>query len=231
MSNENPELQSPPPPHPDEALQPTSPDFRETPDLEPLAPENDRFPIWLYLICGVALFLAGSSFTGFSYFGRGLLDQGPGGPAVASAGSQAEPLPSAADLGKKLYEQNCANCHQKSGIGQPGSYPPLAGSEWVLGSKERLSAIMLAGVAGPITVKGGQYGTQVMPGWSTNFTPEKLADIMTYLRSSWGNTAGPVTADDIAAAKTKLGAALGSPCSEASLLAIAPHGPDPTDKK
>jgi mono/diheme cytochrome c family protein len=231
MSNENPQLQSPPLPHPDEALQPTSPDFRETPDLEPISPGTEHFPIWLYLVCGVALFLAGSSFTGFQYFGRGLLDQGPGGPNVAAASTQPEAPPTPGELGKRLYEQNCANCHQKTGVGQPGSYPPLAGSEWVLGSKERLSAIMLAGVSGPLTVKGEQYGTQVMPSWSANFTPEKLADIMTYIRSSWGNSVGPVSTDEVSAAKAKLGSTMGTPCTESTLMQIAPHGPDPTDKK
>jgi len=232
MSHQNPEVESSPPPSADEAIQPNAPDFIETPEVAPLSLEREPLPVWLYLICGFALFLAGGSFSGFGIFGQGLLDQGPGGPALAG-GSQAIGEASAApmDIGKKLYGGNCANCHQASGVGQPGSYPPLAGSEWVLGSKERLAAVLLAGVSGPITVKGVTYSTQVMPGWAGFFTDEKLADIMTYLRATWGNTAGAVDPGEVVAARAKFGSHLTGPYSEADLLKIAPHGPDPTDKK
>ena len=230
MSNENPHVESPHEPSGDDAIQPTSPDFIEMPEVPALSMEKEPMPIWLYLVCGIALFLAGSSFTGFEVYGRGMLDQGAGGPIAAGIAPPAAP-PTPAQLGKSLYNGNCANCHQGTGEGQPGSYPPLAGSEYVLGNKKRLSAIMLAGVSGPITVKGGTYSTQVMPGWAGVFTDEKLADIMTYLRSTWGNTANPVTADEVSAARSACAAHASSPYSEADLLGIAPHGPDPSDKK
>jgi len=231
MSHENPDLISPRVPDPHEAIQPNSPDFRETPDIEPFSDLREHFPIWLYIVCGVALFLAGSSFTGFQTFGRGMLDQGPGGP-VASAAPFAEAPLTPAQIGAKVYGQNCASCHGGSGAGQPGTYPPLAKSEWVLGSKLRLTAILLKGVQGPITVAGGSYGASVMPSWEAAITPDKLAALMTYLRgnSQWGNSAGPVTEDEVNAAKTKFSSQK-SPYSEAQLTAIAPNGPDPTDKK
>ena len=232
MSHQNPQVHSPPTPSGNDAIQPTAPDFVETPEVPPLSFDRESLPIWLYMICGFALFLAGSSFTGFQIFGRDMLDQGPGGPVLADTTQAAAEGPaSPLDAGKKLYNGNCANCHQSSGEGAPGSYPPLGGSEWVMGSKERLAAIMLAGVSGPITVKGGTFSTQVMPGWSSNFTDEKLADIMTYLRASWGNTGGAVKPDEVAAARTKFAAQLSAPFTEQALLKIAPHGPDPTDKK
>jgi mono/diheme cytochrome c family protein len=230
MSHENPDLISPQPPDPHEAIQPNSPDFRETPDIAPFSDLREHFPVWLYLICGFALFLAGSSFTGFQTFGRGMLDQGPGGPVASAAGTQVEAPLTPAQIGAKVYGQNCASCHQASGAGQPGMYPPLAGSEWVLGSKQRLAAILLKGLQGPLTVSGGSYGAQVMPAWETSIPPDKLAALLTYLRASWGNTAGPVTEDEITAAKTKFGAQNGAYTQE-QLLGIAPNGPDPTDKK
>src|SRR5450755_517587 len=144
MSKQNPHVQSPPTPSGEDAIQPNAPDFIETPDVAALSLEREPMPVWLYLICGFALFLTGSSFTGFQIFGRDLLDQGPGGPILANTAPPEQPV-SAADIGKKLYGGNCANCHQASGAGAPGSYPPLVDSEWVLGSKERLAAIMLAG--------------------------------------------------------------------------------------
>ncbi len=198
--------------------------------MPPLADTREPVPTWLYLLCGVLLFLTGSSFTGFQIFGGDLLDQGPGGPTMASASTQVEAPATPLDLGKKIYGGNCANCHQGTGAGQPGSYPPLAGSEWVLGSKERLAALLLKGVQGPLTVKGATYSTQVMPAQEAVLTPEKIADLMTYLRGSWGNTAGPVTPDEVNAAKTKF-ASRTAAWTEPDLLQIAPHGPDPTDKK
>jgi len=230
MSQHNPDIQPPHQPHPNEAIQPTGPDFVEMPDVVSLPDAHEPLPFWIYLVCGVALFLAGSSFTGFATFGMGLMDQGPGGPAITSNKGAEVAVTDPVLLGKKVYSGNCANCHQSSGEGQPGAYPSLVNSEWVLGSKERLAAIMLHGISGPITVKGASYGTQVMPGWSTVLTDDKIANVLTYLRASWGNTAGPVSADEVSAARDKFGSQTAAFC-EADLLKIAPHGPDPTDKK
>jgi mono/diheme cytochrome c family protein len=228
MSYQNPEVESPKS-HPDEALQPNSPDFKEMPHVPPLAEGREPIPTWVFIVCGVILFLSGSSFTGFQMFGRGMLDQGPGGPIAASSAAQVETPATPLDLGKKVYGQNCANCHQGSGMGQPGSYPPLVNSEYVLGSKERLAALLLKGVQGPLTVGGAVYSTAVMPAQEAILTPEKLANLMTYLRGSWGNKAGPVSTEEVTAAKTKF-ASQTSAWNEAGLMKIAPNGTDPTDK-
>lgn len=172
------------------------------PETAPTPPFDDEsLPVWLYIICGFALFLAGSSFTGFG----GLYDQGPGEPIVASSASNAAaaaPL-NPMDMGHQVYSGNCANCHQASGEGQPGSYPPLGGSEFVVGDKTTLACIMLHGLQGPVTVKGGEYGTQQMPGWGTVLNDAKLAAVMTYIRASWGNKGDPVKPEEIAAARAK----------------------------
>jgi mono/diheme cytochrome c family protein len=232
MSNPNPHDEPAHHPSADDALQPQAPEFIETPEVAPLSPEREHFPTWLYLICGIALFFAGSSFTGLQIFGQGLLDQGAGGPVPTASAASASAAPATPlDIGKKLYAGNCANCHQGTGEGQPGQYPSLVGSEWVLGNKKRLSAIMLAGLSGAVTVKGSTYSTQAMPGWAGVFTDEKLADIMTYIRATWGNTANAVTSDEVAAARTQFTPHLTAPYCEADLLGIAPHGPDPSDKK
>jgi mono/diheme cytochrome c family protein len=232
MSNQNPHLESPPQPTGEEAIQPTSPDFIETPEVPPLSAQREPMPIWLYLICGFALFMAGSSFTGLGNFSQGMLDQGAGGPAMTvhhdlTAQVATNPM----DIGKALYGGNCANCHQGSGAGEPGSYPPLIASEWVMGSKERLAAIMLHGISGSLSVKGDTYSTQVMPGWAGNFTDEKMAAIMTYIRGTWGNTMSQVSADEVSKARAKFASHGDSPFTEAELMKIAPNGPDPSDKK
>jgi mono/diheme cytochrome c family protein len=231
MSYQNPHVESPPTPSGNDAIQPTAPDFVETPEVTPLSPEHEPMPVWLYLICGIALFLAGSSFTGFEIFGQGLMDQGPGGPVLAGASSSAAEAPATPlELGKKIYGGNCASCHQASGAGSPGSYPPLVNSEFVLGSKERLAAILLKGLQGPLTVSGASFGTMVMPAQESVLTPEKIADLMTYLRGAWGNTANAVTVDEVNAAKTKFSSRTEA-FTEADLLKIAPNGADPSDKK
>jgi mono/diheme cytochrome c family protein len=234
MSNHNPELKPPHVPSPSEAIQPDAPDFVETPDFPAIVDDHQRVPAWLYIICGLFLFLAGSSFTGFNTFGLGLLDQGPGGvPLAASLGTQAAEPTDPMTLGGKVYRNNCASCHQPDGNGQPGKVPPLAGSEWVMGSKPRLAAIILHGLSGNVTVKGATYGTQVMTPWASILTDDQIANVMTYIRGtpSFGNAVGPVTSAEVTAAKAKFAAQGGTPYSEADLLKIAPHGPDPTDKK
>jgi mono/diheme cytochrome c family protein len=201
-SSHNPELQPSTPPAKNEPIQPDAPDFVETPDIPEPSAEHEPIPVWLFVICGVALFLAGSSFTGWH---PGLYDSGPGAPIVASSGTG--PAVSAPldpmQLGKQVYGANCANCHQGTGAGQPGSYPPLAGSEYVLGDTTALYAIMLHGLQGPLTVEGGSYGSQQMPGWGTALTDEKIAAVMTYIRGSWGNTATAVKAADVSTARGK----------------------------
>jgi mono/diheme cytochrome c family protein len=106
------------------------------------------------------------------------------------------------DLGKQIYNGNCANCHQASGAGQPGAYPPMVGSEYVLGSQGMLAALLLDGIQGPLTVKNSPYGTNVMPAWA-NLSDEKLADVMTYIRKSWGNSADEVKPEEVTAIRTK----------------------------
>lgn len=99
-------------------------------------------------------------------------------------------------LGRANYQAVCLSCHQPNGQGLPGAFPPLAGSEWVVGSEDRLIRIMMHGLQGPITVKGTQY-TNVMPatgpGSAFNLNSQKLAAVATYIRQEWGNQAGPVT--------------------------------------
>jgi mono/diheme cytochrome c family protein len=203
MPTQNPELQPPDPPSKNSTVQPGAPDFLETPDPQPLPGEEHAvIPSWLYIVCGISLFLAGSSFAGFH---EGLYDSGPGAAIVATAG----PGPAVAavmspmDMGKQVYSGNCANCHQASGTGQPGSYPPLGGSEYVNGDLTTLSCIMLHGLQGPVTVEGGDYGSQQMPGWATVLNDDKLAAVMTYIRASWGNKSNPVKAEDVSAARAK----------------------------
>ncbi len=108
--------------------------------------------------------------------------------------------------GKAVYDLNCAPCHDATGSGHPNQAPPFAGSEWVLGSPNRLVRIPLYGLAGPITVKGQQYSFPVpMPAMGAPLPPEDLADVLSYMRQAWGNKAGRITAEQVKAVKAAVG--------------------------
>jgi len=132
----------------------------------------------------------------------------PGALIVALLGSLAACSPSApseradapasdAARGARLYDANCVACHQQSGRGVPGVYPSLAGSPVVLGDPEGLARWIVRGER-PASWAAGRYPT-VMPhfGWMKAADAAALA---TYLRSSFGNGAPPVTAASLQAA-------------------------------
>ena len=114
-------------------------------------------------------------------------------------------------LGKKQYDAICITCHQPTGLGLPGTFPPLAGSEWVSGSDERLIRLVVYGLAGPLKVKGLDYGAAAMPtvgkvaNSGFNLSDEKVAAVLTYIRHEWGNTGAPITTEQVAAIRTKEG--------------------------
>jgi mono/diheme cytochrome c family protein len=98
--------------------------------------------------------------------------------------------------GQTIFAGTCAACHQASGMGSPGLFPPLAGSEYVTGDAGRMIRIVLKGLSGPVTVHDGQYNGQ-MPPWQ-QLSDAELAAVISYVRASWGNSAGAVTAADVA---------------------------------
>ena len=109
------------------------------------------------------------------------------------------------ELGKKQYDTpgSCVTCHQPTGAGLPGAFPPVAESEWVNGPVENLIRIQLRGIAGPIKVKGVDYNS-VMPAMAQQ-TDEQVAAVLTYVRNSFGNSASAVTPEQVAALRTEVG--------------------------
>lgn len=107
-------------------------------------------------------------------------------------------------LGEAQYQRVCLACHQVHGNGQQFLAPPLAGSEWVLESEQRLIGIVLDGLMGPVEVLGKTYAVPeiqpLMPGLRANpeFSDEQLAAILTYIRNAWGNGAPPVSVEAVA---------------------------------
>lgn len=105
--------------------------------------------------------------------------------------------------GKQLYNLTCGACHQAHGFGMAGMAPPLADSEWVAASDERLIRIVLQGVGGPITVLGQKYNME-MPGHGT-FTDEQVAAVLTYIRREWDHPYDPVSPKQVAAVRKATG--------------------------
>lgn len=93
--------------------------------------------------------------------------------------------------GKQIYTTTCQACHQESGTGIAGAFPPLNESEWVNGSPARLAAIILHGVMGEITVNGQKFNS-AMPPFKDQLSADDIAAVMTYIRQSFGNSSGPV---------------------------------------
>jgi mono/diheme cytochrome c family protein len=129
--------------------------------------------------------------------------------ALPSKGGADVPLDPIA-MGKRMFNTSgaCVTCHQVTGLGVAGSFPPLAGSEWVNGPEERVISIVLYGLQGSVHVKGQEFHTAVMPSFGTNgfgWNDDKIADVLTYVRQEWGNKGGPITADKVAAIRAKGG--------------------------
>ena len=98
---------------------------------------------------------------------------------------------SSIEKGKDLYNIHCIACHLENGAGIPGVMPTIIKTKWVLGEKEELIRIMLEGMEGPIRVGNTDYNSIMPP--LAYLGDEEIADILTYVRSSFGNEAGPVT--------------------------------------
>jgi mono/diheme cytochrome c family protein len=120
-------------------------------------------------------------------------------PALGDARTKADlmaraggPASGPAD-GAQIYGAQCAACHQASGLGLPGVFPPLAGSEWVVGKDALAVNIVLHGVSGKLTVKGTVYNGQ-MPAFKDKLTDAEVAAVLSHVRSSFGNGAGKIDA-------------------------------------
>ncbi|MDO7851986.1 c-type cytochrome [Hymenobacter convexus] len=100
--------------------------------------------------------------------------------------------------GKAVYTQNCLSCHQADGGGVDGMNPPLTKTDYVLGDKPRLIGVLLNGLKG-LEINGEEYRS-VMPA-QTHLTEQQMADVLTYVRNSFGNKASAVTVGEVKAAR------------------------------
>jgi mono/diheme cytochrome c family protein len=177
-------------------IRPTEAQAREHPD-----PHEGNAPIptgFRVLIAGLVIFATWYLLTG-EYASRPELgDHRTLADLVPKAEAAAKP--GAALDGAPIYAARCAACHQPTGAGLPGVFPPLAGSEWVQGKADTLAKILLQGINGSLTVKGATYNG-AMPPFRDQLKDDEVAAVATHLRSQWGNTGGPVPVDVVAKAR------------------------------
>lgn len=194
-------------------------------DAEPTAVTSSR-PVWPFISLAVMLF-GGLLYT----------DQRAGGfdnqvyEPFRSAEEVAALQPKSAGdevyaKGRKIYATSCQVCHQASGMGAPGQFPPLAESEWVLAEHpNRIIRVVLNGFNGPVEVKGQQFNNAMVP-WRDVLDDEGIAAVLTYVRKQkdWKNNASAVKAEQVKAIREKT-KDRAEPWTAAELLAI-PLGTD-----
>jgi len=176
------------------------------PEAEPVALKAAA-PLWPFIALGVML------------YGGGLYVDARGGgfdPRVYEPFRSIDEVIAAnpktaggevAAKGRRIFNTACQVCHQASGLGAPGQFPPLAGSEWVLAEPPtRLIRIVLNSIGGPLEVKGQAFNNTGMPAWKDLYSDAALAAVLTYVRGNkdWGNNAFPVTPDQVKAIREKV---------------------------
>lgn len=119
-------------------------------------------------------------------------------PAAAAAPAPSGPYKFDADRGAQLYASTCGACHQPNGTGLPGAFPPLVKNAAVLDADPTLHIrTILHGLSGQV-IDGVSYPSP-MPPFADALSDADVADIANHERTSWGNQAKLITADQVKA--------------------------------
>jgi mono/diheme cytochrome c family protein len=106
------------------------------------------------------------------------------------------------ERGKKVYTKYCVSCHQVDGGGVPGLNPPLLQTAHVMGSKTKLIRIILKGMNTHEEIDGETYSNTMAP--HNHLTDLQIADVLTYIRNSFGNKAVPIAPGDVKYVRARL---------------------------
>ena len=118
-----------------------------------------------------------------------------------AAAAVAAPDAASMERGKAVYSRTCIACHQPTGMGLPPVFPPLAGSEWIAKDASIAVRNIINGMQGPISVKGVTYTSMMPP--VAGLSDKEIADVVTYVNNSFGNSGPVVTEDEVKAIKKK----------------------------
>lgn len=141
--------------------------------------------VTLFMVLWAVVYILYTEPLNLSRYGDQRIRAELSGPAPA--------VPGAAVDAKALFAAHCVACHQATGLGLPGVFPPLDGSEWVEGDTLVLANILLHGITGEITVKGVKF-QGAMPSFQ-QLSDAELAGIATFIRGNWSNKAEAVPPD------------------------------------
>lgn len=111
---------------------------------------------------------------------------------LADLSASAAAAPGGVVDGAQVFSTQCIACHQVTGQGIPGVFPPLAGSEWATGKERLIVQILLHGIEGRIVVKGASYAG-AMPNFGAKLNDAEIAAVASYVRSQWGNSASAIS--------------------------------------
>jgi hypothetical protein len=104
------------------------------------------------------------------------------------------------DRGRQLFFKNCLICHQMTGHGVPGAYPPLVKSDFMTADRERAVRILCEGINKEIQVNGKKFNGIMPP---VVIEDQEVADVLTYVFNSWGNSGEPFSAHQVKAVRAK----------------------------
>jgi mono/diheme cytochrome c family protein len=186
-------------------------------DAEPSAAAAP-VPVWVFVALAVLVF-----------WGMVYLDKQGGGfhPSVygpITSTNQLGRMNASGDdpiaRGRHVYERTCIACHQPTGLGLPGQFPPLVGSEWALAPEpDRAIRIVLDGLTGPVTVKGQPWNATMVP-WRGVLNDKEIADVVSYVRNDWGNKGSIVKPDRVKKIRADTAARGGAPWTAPELEKI-----------
>jgi mono/diheme cytochrome c family protein len=148
-------------------------------------------PWWVWAISVTMIFSMGF------YLGRYGGTFTPQAHVLEQGGTGGSTAPAPPPNGEMIFGAICITCHQAGGVGVPGKYPPLAGSEWIAKDGGIPARIVLNGLRGSIQVKGQSYERE-MPALGGQLEDAEIAAVLTYVRGAFGNKSGPVTAETVA---------------------------------
>jgi mono/diheme cytochrome c family protein len=123
----------------------------------------------------------------------------PAPAAPAAAGAFVKASDDQMKRGAAVYARTCIACHQPTGMGLPPVFPPIANAPIAVGNPELPIKFILQGLMGPITVNGMTYNSMMPP--VPGVSDAEIADVLTYVRQSFGNQGNPVTADQVKAVR------------------------------
>lgn len=112
-----------------------------------------------------------------------------------------DPVPAELMPGKQVYDKYCVQCHMNNGKGAPGMNPPLAGVDIVTGDKTEVIKIILNGLSEPMVINGETYNNAMPP--HAFLTDQQVADVLTYIRNTFGNKAEAVKPEEVAKVRPK----------------------------